>query len=783
MNNYYTFNDKDNEIVFKRHDMPSPWMNYLSNGTLTTMMSQAGGNLSWYKSPEIWRIGRYNFYNLPVDVAGMFIYIRDNKTGKVWNPSFIPCETKLDKWESAHGIGYTRFMAEKDGVKVNLNCFIGKENVLVYKMQIESKKNKSLSVFACQEMGMMEYLREVQWQCYCKNSHNILLDKEHDALVYEYFIDMQARPDETPFVFFASNKKIKSFDGDRGSFIGTYRSLKNPISLERNSCGNVELRGGEAMFAIQVEVDVKKGQKQDVNFYLGTITQETNFDTLISNLRNDEYVDNLFAEHKKYWADRLSTFKVSVPDSDTQRMVNAWNPLQAYVNFLVCREISFYATGTVRGIGVRDASQDVLANVMYDTEASKDKIKLIFTQQYNCGKTNHYFYPVELKEPIISDRSDNHLWLVFATYQVLVEEGKLDFLNEVVPYFDGGEGTILEHCEKSVQFALDNIGADGIPLMLGSDWNDMLSNVCKKGKGESVFVSQMLVLACRYLIEIYKKLGKDSTKYQEVIKNQTEILNDFCWDGEWYIRAVSDEGLKIGSKKERCGYIWINSQSWSVISETAPKERANSAMENVLKTLDCGYGLLKLYPPLQRNYPSKENELTFAQPGIGENGGVFCHANTWAIIALLMLGKNNEAYKIYRDFIPHNVVEKFGVELYTAEPYIYSSNIRGPKAMSGGKAGVSWLSGTASWMMIALSEYMFGVKPTLDGLRLAPCISDEWGTVNVQRKFRGTTYNITIDNTAKRGNSVKEIYVDGEKIDGNIVLSDKETCEVKIIMG
>ncbi len=782
-NQYYHFNDEQKEIVFSRYDMPTPWMNYLTNGEMFTMISQAGGNLSWYKSPQIWRIGRYNFYNLPTDECGMTIYIKDKKTGEVWNPTYMPCRTKLDFWESAHGLGYTRFKAEKDGVKVELKCFIGKENILVYAMDIESKDDREIDVFACQEMAMMEYLKEVQWQCYCKQSQNILYDKESDALVYEYFTDMQARPEETPFVFFCSDRKLASYDGDRNKFLGAYRSLREPISLERGCCGNSELRGGEGMFAGQISLSLKGGETQSAAFYLGTFEQNENVEQATAKIREGNYAKKAFEYVKEYWSKRLSTFQVETPDPSCQRMANVWNPLQAYVNFLVCREISYYATGTVRGIGMRDCAQDILANIAYDLQASKEKLKLLFTQQYQSGKTNHYFYPVEKREPVISDRSDNHMWLVFTTYKILCEEGKLDFLQEVVPYYDGGEGTILEHIEKSVNYCSGHIGKDGLPLMLGSDWNDMLTSICKKGKGESVFVAQMLVIACKMLAEIYERLGKDGSRYATIAKTQEKVINEFAWNEDRYIRAVSDEGLHIGNRNERCGALWLNSQSWAVISGVADKEKGNKAFDTVMNTLDCGYGLLKLYPPLERNYPSKENELTFAQPGVGENGGVFSHANTWAIIALCMLGRNQEAYKIYKELIPDSVTTKFGVERYCSEPYIYSSNIRGPRTTDAGKAGVSWLTGTAAWMQIALSEYIYGVQPTLNGLVISPCIPDEWEKVSAQRVFRGTTYRIQIDNTAKCGNHVKQIFVNGKKVEGNLVFSQEKNVDVLVVMG
>lgn len=779
---YYEFNDTDGEVIFHRHDMPSPWMNYLTNGKFFTMISQAGGSLSWYRSPEIWRIGRYNFYNLPTDGNGLFIYIKDYKTGKVWNPTIIPCDVRPDKWYSAHGFGYTRFHAEKDGVIVDLRCFVGEDDALVYDMDFTCRDEREIGVFACREMGLMEYLREVQWQCYCKASNNILYDKSTDSLSYEYFIDAQARPDETPKVYFAANLPSVSHDGSRKSFIGNYRDFKNPVSVERDTCSDGDLRGGEALFAMQFKLSLSPAPK-NLSVFTGTYGQHENLAPLLKKLRAENYAKKAFESVKKRLCSRQKYFSVEIPDKDAQRMANVFNPLQAYVNFLVCREISFYATGTVRGIGMRDAAQDVLANVLYDLKSSEEKILLLLGQQYDSGQTNHYFYPVEKREPLVSDRSDNHLWLVYAVYKVFSESGTTDFLYRVAPYYDGGEGTVLEHIEKSIDYTINHLGEHGLPLMLGSDWNDMLSNVCKEGKGESVFVAQMLVLACKQLKEIYSVIGKSAERLNRIISQQEKVLNEYCWNEDRFIRAVSDEGLKIGNRNEKCGALWINSQSWAVISDCACGERLSECMKTVVSTLDCGYGLLKLYPPLQRNYPSKEHELTFAQPGVNENGGVFCHANTWAIIAECMLGNNNEAYKIYKESIPHNIVKKFGVENYNAEPYVYASNIRAPMALNAGQAGVSWLSGTASWMMIALEEYIFGVKPCFKGLKIQPCIPDEWNKIKVKRFFRGCEYSITIDNSARCGNCVKEIYLDGKKFNGEFILSDRSSADVLVVTG
>lgn len=264
---FYTFDDENKEVVFHRHDMPSPWMNYLTNETFFTMISQAGGNLSWYKSPEIWRIGRYGFFNTPLDAQGLFIYIKDKKTGKVWNPSIIPANTPLDSFESRHGRGYTKFYAKKDGITVAITAFVGKENALIYRVKIISDHQADLDIYVAKEMGNMEYLREVQWQCYTKQSNNIFYNKESDTLIYDYFIDAQPRPDETPYVFMTSTLASSSFTGIRKDFLGVYRDLSNPEAIERGSCPNTELLGGEGIFAFAYKLSLKEAKKKTLPLF------------------------------------------------------------------------------------------------------------------------------------------------------------------------------------------------------------------------------------------------------------------------------------------------------------------------------------------------------------------------------------------------------------------------------------------------------------------------------------------------------------------------------------
>lgn len=778
---FYEFDDLNKEIVFHRHDMPSPWMNYLTNGDFYTMISQAGGNLSWYKSPEIWRIGRYGFFNIPTDAQGLFIYIKDKETGKVWNPNFLPTNEPLDFFESRHGRGYSKFKATKDGVSVYLLTYVGKENALIYRIKITSKTKKDIQVFAAKEMGNMEYLREMQWQCYTKQSNNINYRKDVDALIYDYFIDAQPRPDETPYVFMTSTLPSSSYTGIRKGFLGAYRDLSNPEAIEIGKCPNTELQGGEGIFAFSYELSLNENETKDFAVILGTFDKKSDPVAEISKFKDIAFVDEIFDSVTKKWNEFDASFHVETDDKELDRMANIWNPYQAYINFCVCREISFYATGCVRGFGIRDTSQDCLSRVIYDPNSAKARIKEVMSEQYKCGKTTHSYYHIEKRHSDISDRSDDHLWMIYTVAELLKETNDYSFLNEVVPFYDGGEGTVLEHLEASINFTLSTMGEHKVPLMLGSDWNDCLNTICQKGKGESIMAAEQFVLACLDLARIEKEVGRPYSFYEEAAKKQAKVLNEDMFEEDHYIRAFTDSGVRIGGSKERCARIWINSNSWAVFSSVADEKRGNIIMDSVMKYCNTPYGLATQYPPLERDYPSREEEVSFATPGIAENGGVFCHANTWAIIAYCMLNRPDDAYKVYSELLPDHIISKIGVDAYNCEPYIYSSNVRGPKALREGEAAVSWLTGTATWMNIALQQYFFGVRPEKDGLFIDPCLPSHIKKAKITRKFRGCTYEISLNIKGKKTHACS-IFANGEKVDGNIVPPNGKLVKVECVV-
>lgn len=721
-------------------------MNYLSNGTLHTMISQAGGGVAFYKSPQIWRINHYRFFHLPTDRSGFYTYIKDGE--EVWCPTSEPCEVKPEKWTSTHGMGYTRFEAERKGLRAEALYFVGKyENALIWNLKLASDTDRKIKVFPYVELGMMEFMRELQWQCY--NKHQLTCRCDGEVLIYKYGVENQPKPDETPLVYFAADMPHKGFDCDRDEFIGSYRSEENPKAVQ-GGCTNSNMYGGDPCFALEIDIDLKAGEEKELNIFLGTAMTEEEIKKSVEHCREKGFVERSYAALAAHWEDYLGRFTCEIPDKEAETMINIWNPYQAERNFRFSRNISYYATGTFRGVGVRDTAQDILAMIPFDTARARKKLNLLFGQQYADGHCNHYCFPNEGWEPVTRIHSDNHLWLVMAAYNIVMEEGKTDYLAEEVGFYDGGSATVWEHIKKSIDFCTENRGENGFPLMLSSDWNDMLYRVCQKGRGESIWTGMQLGTVLRQMAELADLMGEDGRKYIGLYEEQKKLVNEIAWDGEWFRRCITDEGKFIGSAAEPQAKIWLNTQSWAVISGMGDEEKQRTAMDSVKKYLDTPMGIKKIEPSMTTDYPTREGALTCYNKGCGENGSVFCHANTWAIIAECILKRPENAYKYYRQLLPMVAQEKAGEWRYKAEPYVYASNIFGPESDKFGLANVSWLTGTAAWMYVAVTQYMLGIRARWDGLEIDPCLPEEMLPARVTRVFRGKRYEIEITKNEKK---------------------------------
>lgn len=803
----YIFCDNERKISFDRFDLPSPWINYLSNGKMHAFVSQAGGGMTWWLSPMAFRISRYRFYNLPIDSPGFYVYIR-MKNGDIWSPTFRPCDTKVDMRESAHYPGYSTFTAKKDGVTAVLTLFMATDyDALLWDLKLENENNESVSLdaFAYVELSQFLAKEENTLGYYLKWNTRAVWDEGLDAITYAYTAWMHPRASDSPLVYFASSEKAKSFCCNRDVFCGNYRDERNPIEVEKGMLSNTNLHGGEPCGAIQNSITLAPGETKSVSYYLG-ITEGAlvNYDKSIGNtrstlseLRKKGELERQFDKCKKWWSEHLEILQCEIPDKDAERQINTWAPLQCVQTARYSRSISSSASG-VRGIGFRDSAQDMLAQAYRKPEWAYEMLEYLASQQFEDGHPVHIMWPEENRPAQDITRSDNHLWIVYLAYAIVAETGDLSILDREIPFLapdmknHTGSATLWEHLVRGIEFTEKHLGEHGLPLILFSDWNDHLGPFGRRGKGESIMVSQQLIYALRQLIELAELRGDGELvdKFTARIKQQEEALEKYAWDGKWYLRGLDDDGNPIGSHTAKYMRVWINSQSWMVISGAGDVNKHIEAMDNARTELDTGLGLL-LNNPGFPGWPSQEAGMTNGLPaGYSENGGVFCQANCWAIMAEALLGRGDIAWQLYTQIQPHSVIKKVGLERYHSEAYAYCSTMLGKANEKFGWGVVSQVTGTAAWMDVVSTQYILGIRPTLKGLLISPSIPASWDSYTVQRAYRGCKLNILVENPSHVQHGIEKMYINDTPVDISAgayitkeLLGDLKTAEIRALLG
>lgn len=800
----YQFLDHARQIKFDRFDLPQPWINYLSNGRMHAFVSQAGGGMTWWKSPMVFRLTRYRFYNLPIDSPGYYIYIR-MADGTVWSPTFRPCHTPVDAREAAHAPGYSAFAAKKDGLRATLKLFMAPDyDCLLWDLKLHNENGESVSfdVYAYVELSQFLAQQENTLGYYLKWNTRAVYEDELDAVTYAYTAWMHPRATESPMVFFASDKKADSFCCNRDAFCGNYRDERNPVELENVKLSNTNLQGGEPCAAIHRHMELAAGEEKTLYYYLG-ISEGALADyekcisgarEILSKLRAPGAVDTQFAKSCAWWHEHLNVLQCNIPDVDAMRNINTWNPLQCVQTARYSRSISSAASG-VRGIGFRDSAQDMLAQAYRKPEWAYEMLEYLASMQFEDGHPVHIMWPEDRKPAQDITRSDNHLWIVYLAYAIVAETGDLSILDREIPFLASdmvnhtGSASLWEHVLRGIDFTEKHMGEHGLPLILYSDWNDHLGPFGRKGKGESIMVSQQLIYALRQLSELAELRGETALaeRFKARIHQQEEALEKYAWDGDWYLRGLDDDGNGVGSHTAKHMRIWLNSQSWMVISGAGNREQHIHAMDSAKKELDTGIGLL-LNTPGFPGWPSQEAGMANGLPaGYSENGGIFVQANCWAIMAEALLGRGDRAWEYYKQVMPHNVIQKLGLERYKSEAYAYCSTMLGIANEKCGWGCVSQVTGTAAWMDVVATQYILGIRPTAKGLLIDPSIPAEWDGFTVERNYRGSKLHIRVENPDHVQHGVKSVHVNGTLfVDNHIcaaVLTQRAETYIQIIMG
>jgi len=778
---------KDNlEYIITRPDTPTPWINYLGNSEYCAMISNTAGGYSFHIDPRNRRITRYRYNSLPIDRPGRYIYIRDSKTGEYWSPTWQPTLTKLDRYECRHGLGYTKFSSSFSGIDSDVTYFVPVDhNLEIWTLTLKNTSSEDvyLKILSYSEFSLWDATRD---QNDLQSIQFVGISRYNEGVILYHFFD-----ESTGYAFFASSEKIESYDCNRECFIGKYRDESNPEAVERGGCSRSEAIGGNPIAATCSSVSLKPMESKTIIYVQGVAREKSEVKSLVAKFIDKGNVDSEFQKLRGHWSSYLGKMNVETEDSDFNTMVNVWNQYQCRVTFDWSRYVSFYETGIGRGMGFRDCCQDILGVVHAFPERVRQRIIDLAKVQFENGRVYHIYFPltgeggfpyyVKKDMPFFSD---DHLWLILAVAEYVKETGDFSIIGEEVSFVEGPAATIYEHMQQSISFAQSKMGNHSLPLLGTADWNDPLSIPGPNNAAESVFAAMLLHKALLELAELSNESGmsREAQEYLDLAKKTKNHLNKITWDGNWYIRAFDDSGEPIGSKNCEEGRIFLNTQSWSVLSGIAVNARGQKSMDSVKEYLDTKHGLALLAPTYSR-YHSEIGALTSYAPGLKENGSIWSHANAWAIIAECMLGRGNQAYEYYKKLAPpaRNSI----AEIRKSEPYVYAQTIAGVDHPSFGEAKQSWLTGTAAWMMKAATNWIVGVRPQYHGLLIDPCVPTSWRSFRMTRQFRGTIYDIVFSNPKSVSKGIEDIHVDGRPFETNLlpVFSDGKMHKISVTMG
>ncbi len=797
------FDDQAREYVITRPDTPYPWINYLGSQDFFSLVSNTCGGYSFYKDARLRRITRYRYNNVPIDSGGKYFYVKDEDT--LWSPGWKPVKTPLDSYQCRHGLGYTRFVSEKNGVAADLLLFVPvNQNLEVQKLVLTNKTGhlKKIQLFSFVEWNLWNAQDDMT--NFQRNFSTGEVEVEGATIYHK----TEYRERRNHYAFYTVNQKVKGFDTDRDSFIGLYNGFDFPDAVREGKCRNSVAHGWSPVAAHQLDISLDPGESQTLVFLLGYIEnpEEEKFispgvvnkkraEAVISEFSDPSKVDKAFDHLRAHWNELLSHFQLSHSDDKLGRMVNIWNQYQCMVTLNLSRSASYFESGIGRGLGFRDSNQDLAGYVHYAPERARQRIIDLASTQLEDGGAYHQYQPLTKRgnNDIGGNFNDDPLWLIFAAVRYIKETGDMTILDEKVP-FDNDEtkaASFFEHLNRSFYHVVNNLGPHGLPLIGRADWNDCLNLNCfsatpdesfqtttnKLGRtAESVFIAAMFILYGREYAELCQRLGREAEAAQaeKHVQDMIEVVDKHGWDGEWFLRAYDFFGGKIGSHENKEGKIFIETQGFCVMAGVGVSDgRAAKSMKAVKKYLDSEHGIVLVNPPFS-TYDIKMGEVTSYPPGYKENAGIFCHNNPWVMIAETMLGHGDEAFHYYSKIAP-SYTEEIS-ELHKMEPYVYSQMIAGKDAWKPGEAKNSWLTGTAAWNFYAISQFILGIQPEYDGLSIDPCIPSGWNEFSVTRKFRGATYHIHVKNANGNTKGVKSVTVDGKSIQGNIVpLFGKDT--------
>lgn len=821
------FDDEAREYVITRPDTPLPWINYLGTNAYFGLISNTAGGYSFYKDARLRRLTRYRYNNAPLDMGGRYIYLRDAASGEYWSPSWMPTRTDLDEYECRHGMGYTNIRSKKSGIRVAMRYFVPlSESLEIWDITLTNDRAEvaSIDLFSAVEFALWDALDDsTNFQRNLNTAEVEVPDMADGSFCSApegttLFHKTEYRERRNHFAYFACSEPLAGFDTQRESFLGSNRGWDEPLVVEKGQATNSIAHGWQPIGSHQLRLKLNPAESKRIIFLLGyhENSQALKFDPVGSNMINKldvwpvirEYlepsrVDAAFLELKSHWDDLLSKFTVQTPDIHTNRMVNIWNAYQCMVTFNMSRSASYFESGIGRGMGFRDSNQDLLGFVHMIPGRARERILDLAATQLMNGGAFHQYQPLTKRgnNDVGSGFNDDPLWLVLGTAAYIKETGDFSILDELVPYENqtGTELPLYEHLQRAMQYTLNNLGPHQLPLIGRADWNDCLNLNCfsetpgqsfqtttsQEGKiAESVFIAGQFILACNEmeaLSAFYEVkpggvvfIRQSPNFYAQKSLQMEGAVWAAGWDGTWFRRAYDAFGEPVGSQLNTEGKIFIEPQGMCVMAglglENGKAAQALDAVADYLATPD---GIVLLNPAFTY-YHLNLGEISTYPPGYKENAGIFCHSNPWIMIAETMIGRGERAFDYYQRINPS--AREAISEVHRCEPYVYAQMIAGKDAPTHGEAKNSWLTGTASWNFVAITQHILGIKPTYTGLSIQPVIPSDWQGFEVQRMFRDVLYHIKVE--SKGLGNTASLVVDGQPVEGSVVPLPSEARQV-----
>lgn len=791
---YGHFDNKNREYVIDRVDLPVSWTNYIGVGDMYGVFNHTAGGYLLYKSPEYHRITRFRPNGVPMDGPGHYVYLRDEEDGDYWSVSWQPVGKPKEHFSCRHGLSYVKYLSDYGGIEASQTLFVAMDDpveIWDVKLRNVSGRQRKISVFSYLEFSFHQIdmdNRNFQMSLYAAGSRFEDGVIEHD-LFYE----------ENGYQFFTADFEPDGFDCLRDSFIGSYRTERNPLVVESGECRSSFEKGGNHCGCLKKTLVLNPGEEARLIFLLGE--GGADIGKAMREKYTPERVDGDFSRLARFWDGKLSALQIDTPNEGMNTEINLWNLYQSEINVMFSRFTSFIEVGGRTGLGYRDTAQDAMMVPHSNPEKCRSRLVELLRALTWEGYGLHLFEPrwfepereqQSFKSPTViptPDKSqivhgikdacaDDALWLVASVVQYIRETGELAFADMSVTYADGGEGTVYEHLKRILDFSAREVGQNGICKGLRADWNDCLN----LGGGESAMVSFLHYWALGHFIALARRLGRteDAEKYEGLAEKVKETCEKVLWDGKWYIRGITADNRKIGTQTDAEGRVHMESNTWAVLSGVASPERGISAMDSVDEYLFTEYGLM-LNAPCYTRPDDGIGFVTRVYPGLKENGAIFSHPNPWAWCAEAVLGRGSRAMKFYNALCP--ALQNDKIEIRQSEPYSYCQFVVGKDHSAFGRARHPFMTGSSGWAYYAATQYLLGVRPDFDGLRVDPCVPADWKEFSVSRKWRGAEYIIHVTNPKGVEKGVASLTADGKPVELLPVLPAGSVCHAEVIMG